>query len=180
MAAVTLCSDFGAQEYKICHCFHFFSIYLPLMMGLDATILVFWILSFKPAYRRRWPYQRKKLDTQRDARSVCADNHEKRHQEGCHLLAKERCLKGNQACCCQFTHELPASRTVRNKFLLLEPPGSVVFYYESHSKLMHWLCLQVIRVDQGTLMNIIQLLSSFILCEPNLNASLSKHMKKDS
>ena len=25
MAAVTVCSDFGAQENKICHCFHFFS-----------------------------------------------------------------------------------------------------------------------------------------------------------
>ena len=24
MAAVTICSDTGAQENKICHCFHFF------------------------------------------------------------------------------------------------------------------------------------------------------------
>ena len=29
MAAVTICSDFGAQENKICHCFHCFPIYLP-------------------------------------------------------------------------------------------------------------------------------------------------------
>ena len=29
MAAVTICSDFGAQENKICHFFHFFSFYLP-------------------------------------------------------------------------------------------------------------------------------------------------------
>ena len=28
MAAVTVSSDFGAQEKKICHCFHFFPIYL--------------------------------------------------------------------------------------------------------------------------------------------------------
>ena len=28
MAAVTLCSDFGAQENKVCHCFHFFPFYL--------------------------------------------------------------------------------------------------------------------------------------------------------
>ena len=28
MAAVTVCSDFEAQENKICHCFHFSSIYL--------------------------------------------------------------------------------------------------------------------------------------------------------
>ena len=29
MAAVTICSDFKAQENKICHRFHFFSFYLP-------------------------------------------------------------------------------------------------------------------------------------------------------
>ena len=50
MAAVTICSDFGGQEIKsvtvsvvspsICH----------EVMALDATILVFWILSFKSAF----------------------------------------------------------------------------------------------------------------------------------
>ena len=29
MAAVTICSDFGSQENKVCHCFHCFPIYLP-------------------------------------------------------------------------------------------------------------------------------------------------------
>ena len=29
MAAVIICSDFGAQENKVCHCFHCFPIYLP-------------------------------------------------------------------------------------------------------------------------------------------------------
>ena len=29
MAAVTICSDFGAQENKVCHCFHCSPIYLP-------------------------------------------------------------------------------------------------------------------------------------------------------
>ena len=29
MAAVTICSDFGAQENKISYCFHCFPIYLP-------------------------------------------------------------------------------------------------------------------------------------------------------
>ena len=28
MGAVTILSDFGAQENQVCHCFHFFSIYL--------------------------------------------------------------------------------------------------------------------------------------------------------
>ena len=29
MGAVTICGDFGAQENKVCHCFHCFPIYLP-------------------------------------------------------------------------------------------------------------------------------------------------------
>ena len=29
MAAVAICSDFGAQENKVCHCSHCFPIYLP-------------------------------------------------------------------------------------------------------------------------------------------------------
>ena len=29
MAAITICSDFGAQKNKVSHCFHCFSIYLP-------------------------------------------------------------------------------------------------------------------------------------------------------
>ena len=36
-----LCSDFGAQENKVCHCFHCFPIYLHEVMGLDAMIFVF-------------------------------------------------------------------------------------------------------------------------------------------
>ena len=40
MAIVTILNDFGASEKKICHCFHFFSIYHKVM-GLDAMILVF-------------------------------------------------------------------------------------------------------------------------------------------
>ena len=34
MAAVTICSDFGAQENKVPHCFHCLPIYLP---GSDET-----------------------------------------------------------------------------------------------------------------------------------------------
>ena len=29
LQSVTICSDFGAQENKVCHCFHCFPIYLP-------------------------------------------------------------------------------------------------------------------------------------------------------
>ena len=41
MAAVTICSDFGAQEIKICNCFHFPPSLNHEVMGLDAVILVF-------------------------------------------------------------------------------------------------------------------------------------------
>ena len=41
MAAVTICSDYGAQENKVCHSFHRFPIYLHEVMGLDNIILVF-------------------------------------------------------------------------------------------------------------------------------------------
>ena len=41
MAAVTLCSDFGAHENKICHCFHFSPSICHEVMGPDAMILVF-------------------------------------------------------------------------------------------------------------------------------------------
>ena len=40
MAAVTIHSDFGAQEKKICHCFHFSPSICQEVMGLDAVILV--------------------------------------------------------------------------------------------------------------------------------------------
>ena len=50
MAAVTVYSDFGGQEKKIYQYFHFFPIYCHEVMGLDALILVFWVLSFKPAF----------------------------------------------------------------------------------------------------------------------------------
>ena len=49
MSAVTICSDFRAEENKICHCFHFFSI-CHEVMGPDARILLFWMLSFKLAF----------------------------------------------------------------------------------------------------------------------------------
>ena len=41
MAADTIYSDFGAQENKICHYFHFFLFYLHEVMRLDAIILIF-------------------------------------------------------------------------------------------------------------------------------------------
>ena len=48
MAAVTVCSDFGAQENKVCHCFHCFPIYLPCSDGTRCHDLCFfecWVSS---------------------------------------------------------------------------------------------------------------------------------------
>ena len=47
MAELTICSDFGAQKNKVRHCF---PIICHEVMGLDAMILVFWMLSFKPTF----------------------------------------------------------------------------------------------------------------------------------
>ena len=40
-AAVTVCSDFGAQENKVCHCFHCFHICLPWSVGTRVLSQLF-------------------------------------------------------------------------------------------------------------------------------------------
>ena len=50
MAAITLCSDFGGPQNKVSHCFHCFPPIFHEVMGPDATILVFWMLSFKATF----------------------------------------------------------------------------------------------------------------------------------
>ena len=50
MAAVTFCSDFGAQENKVCHYFHCFPIYLPWSDGTGCHDLSFWMLICKPTF----------------------------------------------------------------------------------------------------------------------------------
>ena len=50
MAAVTISSDFGAQEHQVCHCFPFFPFYLPWSDGTVCYDFSFLMLSFKPAF----------------------------------------------------------------------------------------------------------------------------------
>ena len=57
VAGVKVHSDFGAQENKICHCFHFSLIYMPWSGGtgcheywLFFLWIVVWMSSFKPAF----------------------------------------------------------------------------------------------------------------------------------
>ena len=50
MAAVTICSDFGALKNKVRHCFHCFPIYVPWSDGTGCHDLSFLILNFKPAF----------------------------------------------------------------------------------------------------------------------------------
>ena len=50
MAAVTICSDFGSPQNKVSHCFHCFRSISHEVMGPDAMILVFRMLSFKPTF----------------------------------------------------------------------------------------------------------------------------------
>ena len=48
MAAATIWNDFGSQKDKVSHCFHCHPSICHDVMELDAMILVFWMLSFKP------------------------------------------------------------------------------------------------------------------------------------
>ena len=50
MTAVTVFSDFGTQENKVCHSFHCLPIYLPWSDGTRCHDLSFWMLSFKPTF----------------------------------------------------------------------------------------------------------------------------------
>ena len=50
MAAVTIYRDFGAHVKKVFHCFHSCLIIFHEVMRQDATIFVFWMLSFKSAF----------------------------------------------------------------------------------------------------------------------------------
>ena len=62
MAAITTCSDFGAQKNKVSHCFHCFPIYLPWSLFLYISLLYFlfsWSSSIKllpfPGYPHSLP-----------------------------------------------------------------------------------------------------------------------------
>ena len=48
MAAVTIHSDFRAQEEEICHCFHLFPLYMSWSNGAKCHDFSFLIFSFKP------------------------------------------------------------------------------------------------------------------------------------
>ena len=50
MGTVTIHSDFGDQENKICHCLYFSPFYLPWSDETRCHDLHFWTLSSKPAF----------------------------------------------------------------------------------------------------------------------------------
>ena len=51
MAAGTICSDFGAPQNKVCHCFPLFLyLFCHGVMGPDAMISVSWMFCFKATF----------------------------------------------------------------------------------------------------------------------------------
>ena len=54
MAAITILSNFGAQENKIHHYFYCFSIYLPWTDGTGCHDLLFFFLFFKNVFIFNW------------------------------------------------------------------------------------------------------------------------------
>ena len=65
MAAVTICSDFRAQENKICHCFHLFPFYLP--WGGGSNILATWCKELTH-WKILWCWERLKAGGEGDDR----------------------------------------------------------------------------------------------------------------
>ena len=63
MAAVTICSDFGAQKDKVWHCFHCFPIYFPCRKTSISALLTMpkpltvWITINCGKFWKRWDYQ---------------------------------------------------------------------------------------------------------------------------
>ena len=52
MAAITICSDFGAPQNKVWHYLHCFPFISHEVMGPDDMIFIFWMLSFRPTFSR--------------------------------------------------------------------------------------------------------------------------------
>ena len=50
MAAVTICSDFGAQENKVCHCLHCFPLYLSWSDETVCPVLSFLNVEFSVSF----------------------------------------------------------------------------------------------------------------------------------
>ena len=50
MAAITICSDFGAPKNKVSHCFRCFPFYLPWSDGTGCHDLSFLNVEFKPTF----------------------------------------------------------------------------------------------------------------------------------
>ena len=59
MAAVTIHSDFGAQENKVFHCFHCFPIYLPWSDGTRCHDLCFLSIEYLPTNKNKWEKKKK-------------------------------------------------------------------------------------------------------------------------
>ena len=123
MVAVTVCSDFRVQENKICHCFNFSPIYLPWVMGLDAMIFVFWMLSFKSAFS---------LSSFTFIKSLCSPS----------LLSVIRVVSSAHlrrsiwllttlipACDSSWTWDLPVSPALAGGFLTPEPPRKSLYFF---------------------------------------------------
>ena len=62
MAAVTICSDFGAHENKVCHCFHCFPIYLLWKASLQTKLVEG--IEFQLSYSKSWKMMLWKCCTQ--------------------------------------------------------------------------------------------------------------------
>ena len=74
MAAITICSDFGAQKNKASHCFYCFPIYLPWSDGTRCHYLSFFMLNFKPNFPLSFSIDFEKATDKRYIHFLIVDN----------------------------------------------------------------------------------------------------------
>ena len=103
MVAVILCSHFGAQENKVCHCFHCFPIYLSWsanantwiylwgQAGAQYDLLCFSYIANLSVYMcakllQSWPTLCNPMDCSLPGSSVHGDSPGKNTGVGCHAL----------------------------------------------------------------------------------------------
>ena len=127
MAAVIICSHFGAQENKVCHCFHCFPIYLSWsanantwiylwgQAGAQYDLLCFSYIANLSVYMcakllQSWPTLCNPMDCSPPGSSVHGDSPGKNIRVGCHALLQRifpiQGLNPGLSCCRRILYHL--------------------------------------------------------------------------
>ena len=136
MAAVTICSDFGAQESQVCHYFHCFPIYLPGSFGTNSHDLRFLNVEFPPKRDTVHPRAKEKLlqDCRRDKITFRIKPH-----------TCQRCSEGSNETLCTPGHRDPTGTETDLCLSLLQRYGSAAACHRGRGS----GCSLIIELTQG-------------------------------